>query len=172
MEALLVRACVRGYSIFLLGAQPEIVSRAAAVIRKRYPNLRIAGRMHGYFPRSLEDEVVNRIASSGADFLFVALSSPERELFLQRNRYKLDVPFAMGVGGTFEVIAGRRKRAPALLQRIGLEWAFRVVQEPRRLGRRFAVGNSRFLALLARDLARAGRQRLAIARGQSTELRR
>jgi N-acetylglucosaminyldiphosphoundecaprenol N-acetyl-beta-D-mannosaminyltransferase len=154
MEALLVRADARGYSVFLLGAEPRVLAQTAAVIRGRYSKIRIAGIQHGYFPRTRESEVVDEIASSGAQFLFVALSSPEKELFLSRNRDRLRVKFAMGVGGTFDVIAGRRKRAPAVVQRIGLEWAFRLGQEPRRLMRRFLVGNSRFLGLLAREVVR------------------
>ena len=155
MQQLLAQAHVHEYSVFLLGAKPAVLARTVAVVESRYPGIRIAGTRHGYFPRTHEAAIVSSIASSGAQLLFVAFSSPERELFLVRNRDELHVPFAMGVGGSFDVLSGRRKRAPRFLQKLGLEWAFRLVQEPRRLGPRYLAGHTRFVGLLARYYAGA-----------------
>jgi N-acetylglucosaminyldiphosphoundecaprenol N-acetyl-beta-D-mannosaminyltransferase len=93
--------------------------------------------------------------------MFIALETPQKELFLARHRGDVEIPFMMGVGGSFDVIAGRRKRAPRWAQRAGLEWFFRFVQEPRRLGRRYIVGNTRFIALVAGELLRSLRTRRA-----------
>lgn len=154
MEALLEHAAARNYGVYLLGARAEVVAAAADVIRRRYPDIRIVGHRHGYFAVHEDAAVAAQIAAAGADVLFVALETPRKELFLARRRDELRVGFAMGVGGAFDVLAGRRKRAPRWMQRMGLEWTFRLAQEPRRLVWRYVVGNTRFLALLARELAR------------------
>jgi N-acetylglucosaminyldiphosphoundecaprenol N-acetyl-beta-D-mannosaminyltransferase len=155
MEALLERAERRGYGVFLFGARPEVVERAAAAIRDRHPEIRIAGTQHGYTPPSEEQEVVSRIVAAAPDILFVALATPQKELFLARHRDVLRIPFSMGVGGAFDVLAGELARAPREAQRAGLEWAFRLAQEPRRLAYRYLVENTRFVGLLVRELARA-----------------
>jgi N-acetylglucosaminyldiphosphoundecaprenol N-acetyl-beta-D-mannosaminyltransferase len=98
--------------------------------------------------------VVERIAAAQPDILFVALGTPQKELFQARHRDELDVPFTMGVGGSFEVLAGVKQRAPGWAQRAGLEWAFRLVQEPRRLAGRYVVGNTRFVLLVGREVLR------------------
>jgi N-acetylglucosaminyldiphosphoundecaprenol N-acetyl-beta-D-mannosaminyltransferase len=154
MEALLARADAHRWAGYLLGAEPAVVATTADVIAGRFPRVRIVGCQHGYFDRAREDDVVRAIAASDADVLFVALSTPEKELFLRRHRARLGVPFAMGVGGSFDVIAGRRTRAPRFVQRAGLEWAWRVAQEPRRMARYVLSGHARYLALLAREVAR------------------
>ena len=159
MERLLARAAANGFGVYLLGAQRDVLERAEAELRRRYPGLQIAGARDGYFGADEEDAVVAEIRASGAALLFVALGTPEKELFLARRREELGVAFAMGVGGAFDVLAGLRRRAPEPLQRLGLEWAFRLAQEPRRLARRYAVGNGRFLVLVARELARSRRPR-------------
>jgi N-acetylglucosaminyldiphosphoundecaprenol N-acetyl-beta-D-mannosaminyltransferase len=110
----------------------------------------VAGSRNGYFPRTDDAEVAAQVAASGADLLFVGTPSPKKELFLMENRSRLDVPFAMGVGGTFDVLAGKVRRAPRPLQRVGLEWAYRLVQEPRRMWKRYLISNGRFVLLLLR----------------------
>ena len=152
MEAILERAAVRGWRIYLLGAKPKILELATAKLMGRYPKLSIAGSRHGYFSHDEEQAVVNEVRAARADVLFVALGSPEKELFLDRHREKLGVAFAMGVGGAFDVIAGVRKRAPKALQRMGLEWAFRLVQEPLRLSPRYFMSNALFLGLICKEL--------------------
>ena len=115
----------------------------------------MVGRHHGYFaPGAEEDAVVEAIAAAKPDLLFVALETPAKELFLARHRGRLSVPFIMGVGGTFDVLAGLRRRAPMLFRRLGLEWLYRLAQDPRRLARRYLVGNSKFVLLVAREAAR------------------
>ncbi|MEO8289694.1 MAG: WecB/TagA/CpsF family glycosyltransferase, partial [Gaiellaceae bacterium] len=136
MELLFAHGEERGYSIFLLGSRPETLARARAEIERRHPRLRVAGTEHGYFAPAEEAEVVERIAAARPDILFVALETPKKELFQARHREALGVPFTMGVGGSLEVLAGQRKRAPRWAQRAGLEWAFRLGQEPRRLAGR------------------------------------
>ena len=156
MEHLLAHGEERGYSVFLLGSRPETLAGARAEIERRYPRLRIAGTHHGYFSATDEAEVVERIAAARPDILFVALETPQKELFQARHRDALGVPFTMGVGGSVEVLAGKRRRAPRWAQRAGLEWLFRLGQEPRRLAGRYVVGNSRFVYLVGRELARRG----------------
>ena len=154
MELLFAHAAERGYSVYLLGSEAGILSRARAEIERRHPAIRIAGTQHGFFAPSEEESVVQRIAATRPDILFVALGTPQKELFQARHRDELGVPFTMGVGGSFEVLAGMRKRAPRWAQRTGLEWAFRLVQEPRRLAGRYVVGNTRFVYLVGREVLR------------------
>jgi N-acetylglucosaminyldiphosphoundecaprenol N-acetyl-beta-D-mannosaminyltransferase len=154
METLLARAEERGYSVFFLGARPDVLEDACAEVARRHPSLSIAGARHGYFVPSEEKDVVADVAAAAPDILFVALETPQKELFPTPHREALGVPFAMGVGGSLDVLAGRRRRAPLWAQRAGLEWLFRLGQEPRRLFRRYLIGNSLFLALLGRELAR------------------
>lgn len=153
MDALARRASERGYRAYVLGARPEVLERALTVLRERYPALQLSGR-HGYFGPQREPEVVESIAEAAPDVLFVALETPTKELFLARNRERLGIPFVMGVGGAIDILGGVRKRAPRWLQRLGLEWAFRLAQEPRRLAGRYVVGNTRFTWLVARELVR------------------
>jgi len=137
------------FPVFLLGATDEVVSKTRAVIEKQYPNLVVAGAQHGYF-WDYEEKVVQEISESGARLLFVAITSPKKENFINKWQDKLGVDFVMGVGGTFDVVAGKVSRAPQWMQTYGLEWLYRVLQEPRRMWKRYLVTNSRFAALLAR----------------------
>jgi len=154
MDALLAAAARSSHGVFLLGARPDVLARAERAIGLRYPGVRIVGRHHGYFGRDEEERVVASIAEADPDLLFVALETPTKELFLARNRERVATPFVMGVGGAFDVLAGARRRAPRLMQRLGLEWLYRLAQDPRRLARRYVVGNSRFIWLVARELVR------------------
>jgi N-acetylglucosaminyldiphosphoundecaprenol N-acetyl-beta-D-mannosaminyltransferase len=147
----------RGYSIYVLGARQEVLEQAIARLRAAHPRLRVAGYRNGYFDDSELPDVVEEIRRSGADMLYVAISSPRKEYFLGRHGPSLGVPYVMGVGGAIDVVAGLTRRAPVWLQRIGLEWAFRLVQEPRRLFRRYLVTNVRFLALVTREALRRRR---------------
>jgi N-acetylglucosaminyldiphosphoundecaprenol N-acetyl-beta-D-mannosaminyltransferase len=144
----------RGYSIYVLGARQEVLDRAVERLRNDHPALRIAGHRDGYFDESQDAAVAGEIRRSGADILYVAIGSPRKEHFLGRHGPQLGVPYVMGVGGSIDVVAGVTRRAPVWLQRLGLEWAFRLVQEPRRLFRRYLVTNVRFLVLVAREAAR------------------
>lgn len=146
---LLAHAEETGRAVYLLGATSEVLEEALARIRANYPKLHIAGHHHGYF-WDREEQTVRSIRESGADMLFVGIGSPLKETFIDRWKHELGVSFAMGVGGTFDVVAGKVRRAPAWMQRIGMEWLFRVLQEPGRLWRRYATTNTRFLAMVLR----------------------
>ncbi|MBN3839076.1 WecB/TagA/CpsF family glycosyltransferase [Burkholderia sp. Ac-20349] len=148
-DRLLALANLKGLPVYLLGATPDVVERVVAVVAARYPGLPIAGYHHGYF-RDDEQAVVDDIRRSGARLLFVAITSPHKENFINRWKSQLGVDFVMGVGGTFDVVAGKVARAPLWMQRSGLEWAFRVIQEPGRMWKRYLSTNSRFLMMLAR----------------------
>jgi N-acetylglucosaminyldiphosphoundecaprenol N-acetyl-beta-D-mannosaminyltransferase len=116
--------------IFLLGAKAEVNQRAGAVLRARYPDLQIAGWHDGYFQDATE--VIGQINDSGADMLFAALGSPRQERLLAEPLEKIRTPFCMGVGGSFDVLSGSVKRAPAFFRRTGTEFLYRLVREPRR----------------------------------------
>jgi N-acetylglucosaminyldiphosphoundecaprenol N-acetyl-beta-D-mannosaminyltransferase len=157
-ERLVDRAAAQGWSVYFLGAREESVSRVAEGFRKSHPTLRIAGWRNGYFDASESEFVAEAIRSSKADLLFVAMGSPVQELWIASNLGRTGVHFAMGVGGSFDHVSGFARRAPEWMQRMGLEWFYRLVREPRRLWRRYLVGNSAFTWLVVRQrLRRRGR---------------
>jgi N-acetylglucosaminyldiphosphoundecaprenol N-acetyl-beta-D-mannosaminyltransferase len=156
MNALLELAERRGHRVYFLGARAEVLDRAVERLRERYPRLHVAGARHGYFTDNEAPQVCDTIRASNADIVFVAMSSPRKEYFLGEYGRDLGASFVMGVGGSIDVIAGMARRAPATWQRLGLEWLFRLLQEPRRMFRRYAVTNTRFIALLGLALL-AGR---------------
>jgi N-acetylglucosaminyldiphosphoundecaprenol N-acetyl-beta-D-mannosaminyltransferase len=157
MNELFALAERKGYRVFILGAKREVLDRALATLRERHPRLVVAGHRDGYYTAGEERAVVEQIRASCADLLFVAMSSPRKEYFLARWGATLDVPFSMGVGGAVDVLAGVTRRAPRRLQVLGLEWAFRLVQEPRRLFRRYLVTNFRFVTMTLRSARRRRR---------------
>jgi N-acetylglucosaminyldiphosphoundecaprenol N-acetyl-beta-D-mannosaminyltransferase len=136
--------------VFLLGGTADVVQASVASLSARFPGLIVAGYHHGYFWDD-EEHVVEQISRSGARLLFVAISSPKKEQFISRWRETLGVDFAMGVGGTFDIIAGKVRRAPGWMQASGLEWLYRVIQEPRRMWRRYLVTNLAFAGMLVRE---------------------
>lgn len=159
MDQLLAEAERRGYGVFILGARDDVLAAAVQRIRERHPQITIAGARNGYFSDTEEAEVCEEIRSSGAQILFVAISSPRKELFLGEYGPSLGVPFVMGVGGSIDVMAGITRRAPRLWQRLGIEWLYRLLQEPRRMFRRYAITNVRFIALLGRAVVAQRRAR-------------
>ena len=154
MHAVLARAGERGYRVFILGARRAVLDEAVRNLTSRDPRLTLAGWHHGYFSPADEPQVVRAIADAEADILFVALETPAKEQFLARHRDVLSIPFVMGVGGAIDIAANKRRRAPRWLQRLGLEWAFRLAQDPRRLARRYAIGNTQFALLVGREALR------------------
>lgn len=146
-DRLLGMAQQEALPIFMLGGTVAVVTGAARAVQKKYPRLKIAGMHHGYFWDD-EEAVVSMIRASGARLLFVAITSPRKENFINRWKAEMGVDFVMGVGGTFDVVAGKVRRAPLWMQRSGLEWAFRVIQEPGRMWKRYLSTNSRFLVML------------------------
>lgn len=147
MNRLIELARERKYKIYLLGAREEIVSRVA----ENFGAEIVAGFRNGYFTDAEAETVADEIAESGAQMLFVAMSSPKKEIFLNRYKDALKVPFIMGVGGAFDVVAGKTKRAPVWMQKSGLEWFYRVVQEPRRMWKRYLTTNTIFIYLVLKE---------------------
>ncbi|MCV6627135.1 MAG: WecB/TagA/CpsF family glycosyltransferase [Cellvibrionaceae bacterium] len=137
----------RGYRVFYLGATEQVVEHTVREMQGRHPELMLAGYLHGYFWDD-EQAVVEKIRQSRANLLFVAISSPKKETFINRWREQLGVEFVMGVGGTFDVVAGKVTRAPQWMQNCGLEWLYRLLQEPGRMWRRYLFSNSVFACLL------------------------
>jgi N-acetylglucosaminyldiphosphoundecaprenol N-acetyl-beta-D-mannosaminyltransferase len=159
-QALLKKANEKNYTVYLLGAEETILGKLTGEIQNSFGQGRIAGAHHGFFPDSQETRIVQNIAESGADMLFVAMSSPRKENFLHRNREALkNIPFIMGVGGSFDVMAGKTKRAPKWMQNAGLEWFYRFQQEPRRMWKRYLVGNSKFISLVFKEKLKQGKQK-------------
>ena len=154
MHRLLAMAQDEGYGVYILGARAEVLGTAVERLREQYPRLRIVGYRDGYFDESEDAAVAEQIRASGAQILFVAISSPRKEYWLGNYGRHSGVNVAMGVGGSIDVVAGVTRRAPAAWQRLGVEWLYRMLQEPRRLFRRYAVTNSRFMLLVVRELAR------------------
>jgi N-acetylglucosaminyldiphosphoundecaprenol N-acetyl-beta-D-mannosaminyltransferase len=153
-EALMRRSASRGWRVFLLGAREEVVSGVKSAYEQKYPGLTVAGYRNGYWRPEEEAAVVEHVKAAGADLLFVAISSPKKEQFLGRYQAEMQIPFAMGVGGTFDVAVGRVKRAPVWMQNAGLEWFYRFLQEPRRMFRRYFVEDMAFFGLLLKEAFR------------------
>ena len=144
MEGLCARAALRGWPIYLLGGRPGVAEGAAASLGRRYRALRVVGTSHGFYRESEVEAVADRVAASRARLLFVAMNTPRKEHFGDRWGERSGVDFVMGVGGAFDVLCGHRRRAPVWVQGIGLEWAWRWAQEPRRLASRYGLGGVRF----------------------------
>jgi N-acetylglucosaminyldiphosphoundecaprenol N-acetyl-beta-D-mannosaminyltransferase len=153
-QELLALAERRGYRVFILGAKPDVLDRSVQQIRERHPGLVLAGWRDGYFADDEGQAVADEVRSASADMLFVAMSSPKKEYWLGRYGRAIGVPFIMGVGGSVDVMAGLTARAPLLFQRSGLEWLYRLAQEPSRLWRRYLTTNARFLWLVGVEIFR------------------
>lgn len=150
------RAARSGHSFYLLGSADGVASATAELMTQRYPGLRIAGSQHGYFSPEEEAGVIDAINASGASFLFVAMGVPEQEKWLARNADRLTVPVALGVGALFDITSGRVPRAPKPIRAARMEWGWRLAMEPRRMWRRYVLGNPVFLTRAYLD-ARANR---------------
>jgi len=148
MHDLVELAASRGYRVYFLGAREEVIRTVITKYRAKYPDLCIAGFHNGYFTREEEKETIREIRDSKPDILFVGMPSPEKEMFLSGNLEAMGIPFGMGVGGSFDIVAGKTKRAPLWVQRIGLEWFYRFCQEPRRLWKRYLMTNMEYLVML------------------------
>ena len=137
------------YKCYFLGAKEEVVQKVVEIFSMKYGREVIAGYRNGYFSKEDDPVVAREIADSGANILFVAISSPKKENFLFENKNILkNVNFTMGVGGSFDVVAGVTKRAPVWVQKIGMEWFYRFCQEPKKMWRRYLVGNVLFIWLV------------------------
>lgn len=157
-ERLVSLAARKGYGIYLFGAKEEVVRRVRDVLQERYPGIQIKGCRNGYFSEEDEPSIVADMAASGADMMFVAFSSPKKEYWVNKYLEQIGIPFVMGVGGSFDVVAGVTDRAPKWMQDHGLEWFYRFIQEPGRLWRRYIVGNAKFVALTYKYKFKANRE--------------
>ena len=155
MGGLLAEAERRQLSIYVLGAREEVLQRALERVRELHPRLRIAGSRNGYFDAAELPAVVAGVRRAAPDLLFVAMPSPMKESWLDVHLEETGVPFGMGVGGSIDVLAGEYRRAPRWMQRCGAEWLYRLLQDPRRMWRRYLVGNLRFGWIVLRALPRA-----------------
>jgi N-acetylglucosaminyldiphosphoundecaprenol N-acetyl-beta-D-mannosaminyltransferase len=155
MDKLVELAYRKRYKIFFFGAKDHVLNSVISHYSTKYSHNIVAGYRNGYFKKSEERAIAQQISDSGANILFVAISSPTKEKFLYENRDLLSkVNFTMGVGGSFDVVAGLVKRAPRWMQHNGLEWLYRVYQEPKRMFKRYLVGNWRFIMLVIRHRIR------------------
>lgn len=145
MDEVLKLADKQRYRVFFFGATEEVVSKVVAHSRKKYANIHIAGYRDGYFDDPMSEKLADDIRTSKADIVFVAFSSPRKEFWIHEQLERMNVPFVMGVGGSFDVIAGKTKRAPRWMQKAGLEWFYRFIQEPVRMFERYVKGNWTFL---------------------------
>jgi exopolysaccharide biosynthesis polyprenyl glycosylphosphotransferase len=145
----LCRLCIqKGYKIFLLGSKDGIAEKAARNLKREFRDLQIAGAHHGFFKDEEEDKIIEKINSSGADILLVGMGSPRQEKWIKRNMHRLNSSVLWGVGALFDYYAYRVKRSPVFLRKIGLEWLFRLALEPKRLWKRYILGNAFFLLRL------------------------
>ncbi|HET7486304.1 MAG TPA: WecB/TagA/CpsF family glycosyltransferase [Acidimicrobiales bacterium] len=154
---LLAMAAEEGWKVFFLGGRPGVAERAAARLADAIPGLRIAGTHHGYLPDGGDAHMAARIAATGADVVVVAMGNPKQEEWIAAHGPATGARLAVAVGAFLDFAAGEVPRAPAWMNRWGVEWLFRLRCEPRRLWRRYLVGNPVFLSRVAADWARRRR---------------
>ncbi len=150
MGEMLDVAQAREWPVFFLGARAEVLEAFVAEVSSRFPRIVIAGAADGYFDD--DATMADKIGRSGARIVFVAMPTPRKEYFADEQLDRMGPALVIGVGGSFDVWAGVTRRAPAWMQAAGLEWLFRFLQEPRRMWRRYLVGNTRFVAMVLREM--------------------
>jgi len=168
MERLLEEASRRALRVYFLGARSHVVEALARRCARDFPGLVVAGTRDGYFGPAAHADVVLEIRRAAPHLLFVGMPSPFKETWCERHRAALGVPVIMGVGGSFDVLAGGVRRAPRVLQRMGLEWSWRLAMEPRKMWKRYLVTNTQYVLLAAGEIlrrrtARRGPRRLSRA---------
>jgi len=169
MVKLLEAGGKEGRRVFFLGARPEVVKKLARDCATKYPGLVVAGYRDGYFTAADHAAIADEIHATEPDFLFVGMPSPFKETWVEEYRARLNVPVMIGVGGSFDVLAGFVQRAPLPMQRLGLEWAWRLLMEPRKLWKRYLTTNTEFIWRAGREVLRRrfGRPVIAGERGQA-----
>ncbi|MEW6572258.1 MAG: WecB/TagA/CpsF family glycosyltransferase [Bacillota bacterium] len=150
------RAAAEGWRVFLLGGKPGVAEDAASRLTVHFPGLSVAGTYHGYFTAEEETAVLGKINAAEPHILFVGLGAPKQEEWIYNHNQLLNVPVAVGVGGSFDVLSGRVKRAPAWMRRLGLEWLGRLIREPRRWRRMLVLPLFAFLVLRTRVKTTSG----------------
>lgn len=143
------RSADKGYRIFLLGAAPGVAELAAEKLRLKYPGCNIVGTRHGYFPPDSDELVAQEVAASKPDILFVAMGMPRQEQFIQATKDIIQAPVSMGVGGSFDVFSGKARRAPKFIQKLWLEWLWRLLQDPKKFSKVKVL--PRFAAMVRRS---------------------
>lgn len=150
LELLCARAAEEDLPVFLLGGAPGVAADAAAILEVRFPGLKIAGTRNGFFAADEEPAVVEEIRRSGARLLFAGLGSPRQEMWLSAHLAQIGSTVGIGVGGSFDVVSGRVKRAPMMWRRFGMEWLYRLAREPQRFRRQLALPYFVWLIVLDR----------------------
>ncbi|MBL3536292.1 WecB/TagA/CpsF family glycosyltransferase [Levilactobacillus brevis] len=151
MQRLLDTAAKNGNSVYFIGARNEVVSEMVKRLMQKYQNLIISGYRDGYFDESCWKDIATKLKKSRTDIVFIGITSPLKEYFIDYLLSEGVSSILMGVGGSFDVLAGKVRRAPVWMQKINLEWLYRVYQEPRRLFMRYFIGNSRFIIKVIRS---------------------
>lgn len=154
MLGMLRRGNENRYRIYCLGATDDVLEKTTARIAADYPGVQLVGWHNGYFTTEEEPAIADEIIAAKPHILLVAMSSPKKEKFLARWNSRLQVPVCHGVGGSFDVMAGKVQRAPEKWQRLGFEWLYRFLQEPRRLWRRYLVTNTFFCWMVLLEFLR------------------
>lgn len=157
MYRLLELSVQKGYRVYLFGAKEEVVAATKLRFEEKYPGLQIAGYRNGYFTDDDQADIVADMRAANADILLIAFSSPKKELWVRDHIDEIAIPFVMGVGGSFDIVAGVTRRAPLWMQKTGLEWLYRFIQEPRRMFDRYVKGNIRFARIVLRYRMEKGR---------------
>jgi len=150
-EELVKRSEKTKWRLYYLGAKEEVVQKVVETHKRLYPHLNIVGYHNGYFSKAEGENIAREIEKAQADILFVAFSSPNKEMWIKEFQPIMKVPFAMGVGGSFDVVAGITNRAPKWMQKLGLEWFYRFIQEPKRMFGRYIIGNFLFVKLVIQE---------------------
>ena len=145
-------AALSGFTVYLLGAREDVINSCVKNLQNNYPDLRIAGSRNGYFLPVEEQKIVEQINDVHPDILLLGMSSPQKEFFVKNNKAQLKAKYILGVGGYFDILSGNTRRAPVWMQVTGLEWLFRLIQEPGRMWNRYLIGNFRFLWLVLTEL--------------------
>ncbi len=148
MHGILERGMSKGFRVYCLGATEDVSAKVEAIFKEQYPGVQIVGRRNGYYTADEEKGIAEEIGSLDVDVLFVAITSPKKERFMAKWADTMNTTVVHGVGGSFDVVAGFVQRAPESWQRKGLEWLYRVKQEPLRLSKRYLVTNTKFMAIV------------------------
>lgn len=154
MQELVDLSSKKGYKIYLLGAKQHVVEETKNVLEKKYKDLKICGIHNGYFKEDEWNDISKEVKISKPDIVFVGITSPTKEYLIEYLQNDGNDCVFMGVGGSFDVISGNIPRAPKWMQKCNLEWLFRVIQEPRRLFKRYFVGNITFIKAVSKEKRR------------------
>jgi len=142
------------YKLYFLGAEEEVLKKAISNINKKYPYINIVGCHNGYFDINNCEHIIKDINCKKPDILLIGISSPLKEKFVYLYKSNLNIPLSIGVGGTIDILGGVKKLAPVFISKLGLEWFYRFIQEPKRMWKRYLVCNSVFIFLLIKEFFR------------------